>query len=32
MVGIQIGTNYVPLLADLFMHSYEAQLIVAVLD
>ena len=26
-VGIPMGTNYVPLLADLFLYSYEADFI-----
>ena len=31
-VGIQRGTNYAPILADIFLHSYEAEFIHPLLS
>ena len=31
-IGIPMGTNCAPLLADLFLHSYEADLLQSLLD
>ena len=32
IVGIPMGTNYAPLLADIFLYSYEAEFIQSLLS